>query len=213
MAAATSKAVVVSPRLTVEQTYASAQLAKGLGASLHYLAGDAAEAAGNTKIAGEANLALLKRLGATPFAATVDCVVSVGSGISKGQAGKASIIAMATPGTTPEADHLLSLADPLSIDGAMLNRDGDLAILKGSIQNPEDKFGLSSIAALAENSDLSDLGLVRDALASEVKELGAITKLNGTRLVNTEMAPALSGIAPDARELAFRGHMIGLGLS
>ncbi|MEJ2529986.1 MAG: hypothetical protein P8Z39_07950, partial [Gammaproteobacteria bacterium] len=144
LAAAASKSIVVSPRLTVEQIYVSAQLAKGLGATLNYLAGNTGAAENNSKISGEANLALLKRLGATPLDATdMDCIISVGSGISRAQAGKASIIALTTPGAVPEADQLLPMADPLTIDGAVLNRDGALAILRGSMQNPEDRAGVS----------------------------------------------------------------------
>ncbi len=214
LATAASKAVVVSPRLTVEQLYASAQLAKDLGASLNYLSGNASAAVSNTKVTGEANLALLTRLGASPLeAADVDCIVSVGSGINRSQAGKASIIALTTPGATPDADQLLPMADPLSIDGAFLNRDGDLAILNGSIQNAEDKAGLSALASLAENEDLADLQKVRSALASEIPELSTINSLNGARLVNTDLAPELSGVAPDAREIAFRSHIESLGLS
>ncbi len=214
LAAASSKAVVISPRLTVEQIYLSAQLAKGLDASLNYLEGTSGEITGNTKISGEANLALFQRLGATPLTeAAVECIVSVGSGISRSQAGNASIIALTTPGVTPEADQLLPMSDPLTIDGAVLNRDGALAILRGSMQNPDDKAGISTLAELADNRDLADLEQIRSALASEVPELAVITKLNGDRLVTTELTPELGGVAPDSRELAFRNHMETIGLA
>lgn len=213
MSAADSKIVVLSPRLTVEQIYVSAQLAKGLQAPLHYLAGTVEEINGNGKIRGEANLALLKRLGATPLTeTTADCIISVGSGISRGQAGNANIIALATPGVTPEANQLLPMSDPLSIDGAVLNRDGDLAILRGSIQNQDDKAGISSLALLADNNDLADLNNVRLALANEIPELSVLTKLNGDRLVRTELAPELGGVAADSREIAFSAHMDAIGL-
>jgi NADH dehydrogenase/NADH:ubiquinone oxidoreductase subunit G len=211
---AANMAVVVSPRLTVEQAYVSAQLAKGLGAELNYLSDTASEATGNTKITGEANIALLTRLGATPLnGSSYDCVISVGSGISRTQTGNANIIAITTPGTAMDADHLLPMADPISIDGAFLNREGDLAILNGSIQDPEDQAGLSSLANLAGNSELADLSKVRSALVDEVPELKALTSLNGDRLINTDLAPALSGTAPDAREIAFSKHMESIGLS
>jgi formate dehydrogenase major subunit len=214
LTAATSKSIVVSPRLTVEQTFASAQLAKSLGASLNYLPGEASEATSNTKVAGEANLALLKRLGASPLnGADYDCVVSVGSGISRAQAGNASIIALATPGATSEADHTLPMADPISIDGAFLNRDGDLAILNGSIKDPQDQAGLSALASLADSAELADLDKIRASLANEVPELKALTNLNGDRLVSTDLAPELDGVAPDAREIAFISHMESIGLS
>jgi hypothetical protein len=214
LAAASSKVVVVSPRLTVEQLYASTQLAKSLDASLSYISGEAGEAASNKKIAGEANLALLKRLGATPLnGADYDCVVSVGSGISRTQAGQANIIALATPGAVTDADQLLPMADPISIDGAFLNRDGALAVLNGSIKNPEDQAGLSALASLADNSDLADLNKVRSSLAGEVSELRVLTNLNGDRLISTDLTPELGGVAPDAREIAFSKHMETIGLS
>jgi ferredoxin len=214
LADAASKAIVVSPRLTVEQIYASAQLAKQLGATLNYLPGTATEPSGNSKIGGEANLALLHRLGANPLeGASIDCILSVGSGISRDQAGKANIIALTTPGSAPDADQLLPMADPLTIDGAFLNRDSALAILNGSIQDPEDKAGLSTLAGLADNNELADLTKVRSALAGEVPELSALKQLNGERLVKTDLAAELDGVAPDAREIAFSNHMESIGLS
>ena len=214
LAEASNKTIVVSPRLTVEQLYVSAQLAKGLNASLSYISGEAGKATSNRKIPGEANIALLKRLGAEPLnGEAYDCVVSVGSGISRAQAGKANIIALATPGAATDADQLLPMADPISIDGAFLNRDGDLAILNGSINNPEDQSGLTSLANLAGNSDLADLNKVRASLAGEISELTAITNLNGERLINTDLSPELGGVAPDAREIAFSNHLGKIGLN
>ncbi len=207
-----SAAVVVSPRLTVEQAFAASRLAAAANASLHYMAGDAGETDGNRKIPGEANLALLNRLGATPFAGSPDCIVSVGAGIHKGQAGNATLIALATPGTATDADQVLPLADPLNISGAVLNRDGNLALLNGSLQDEADPAGLATLAALAGDAELGDLAGVRKALASAVSELGALNSLNGARLVDTGLTPELGGVAPDAREQAFQAHLASLGL-
>jgi formate dehydrogenase major subunit len=207
-----SAAVVVSPRLTVEQTYAAAKLAAAAKASLTYLAGEAGEAEGNRKIRGEANLALLNKLGATPLNGSVDCIVSVGAGVTKEQAGSAALIALATPGAAAEGDHALAMADPLNISGAVLNRDGKLALLNGSLQDEVDPAGLATLAALAGDDTLADLAAVRKALASEVSELSALNSLNGDRLVDTGLAPELGGVAPDAREQAFQAHLSSLGL-
>ncbi|MCP4040987.1 MAG: FAD-dependent oxidoreductase, partial [Gammaproteobacteria bacterium] len=82
LAASKRVAVVVSPRLTIEQTYAAARLAREHNGNLHYTAATeirgATSAAG--KIHGEANVALLKRLGATPWKTPnpSDCVLLVG---------------------------------------------------------------------------------------------------------------------------------------
>jgi formate dehydrogenase major subunit len=207
-----SAAVVVSPRLTVEQTFAAAKLAASANASLNYLAGEAGEADGNRKISGEANLALLNKLGATPLSGSVDCIVSVGAGVTKEQAGSAALIALATPGTAAEADHALAMADPLNISGTVLNRDGKLALLNGSLQDEADPAGLATLAALAGDDSLADLAAVRKALASEVTELSALNSLNGARLVDAGLAPELGGVAPDAREQAFQAHLSSLGL-
>ncbi len=209
---ATASAVVVSPRLTVEQTFAAATLARKNSASLHYLAGEIGESVGNSKIEGEANLALLHRLGATPLTDGADCIISVGAGLSREQAGKATLISLATPGSATEADHLLTLADPLNINGAILNRDGALALLHGALSDAADSAGLRALAELADEGSLNDLTAIRQALAAEISELAILTSLNGSRLIQTELTPELSGVTPDGREQAFQAHLSALGL-
>ncbi len=211
LANAKAPAIVVSPRLTVEQIYAAATLARNSNGSLHYLAGDAEASAGNGKVKGEANLALLNRLGATPLGDhNADCIVSVGAGVTKAQAGKAALIALATPGAAADGDQILPLADALTIDGAVLNRDGALGILRGSLQDAADPAGLATLATL-QGSEL-ELAAVRSALAAEVPELAVITKLNGERLTASGLTPELGGVTPDARESAFQAHLSSLGL-
>ncbi len=207
-----SAAVVVSPRLTVEQTFAAAKLAAASNASLHYVAGEAGSTDGNRKISGEANLALLNKLGATPLNGSADCIVSVGAGVCKAQAGSATLIALATPGAAADADHVLTMADPLNISGAVLNRDGQLALLNGALPNEADPAGLATLAALASDDSLGDLAGMRSALASEVSELSVLNSPNGARLVEAGLAPELAGVAPDGREQAFQAHLASLGL-
>ncbi len=207
-------AVIVSPRLTVEQHFAAMQLAQQFNASLHYLTGGIGRTVGNSKITGEANLALLHRLGATPWSAkSVDCILSVASGISRSQAGETTLIALATPGTTPAADQTLSMADPLMIDGALLNRDGALSILHGNGKDRADPAGLSTLQALGSTSSGSSLAGIRTALAEIVEELAGLTKLNGDRLITTKLEIILGGVGPDCREAALKEHMVSIGLS
>ena len=71
----------------------------------------------------------------------------------------------------------------------------------------------STIAALSSSAELADLGAVRSALAAEVSELAALTSLSDDRLVSTDLAPELGGVAADSRELAFRSHMEAIGLN
>jgi hypothetical protein len=132
--------------------------------------------------------------------------------VTKEQAGSAALITPATPGAATEADHALAMADPLNISGAVLNRDGKLALLNGSLQDQADPAGLATLAALAGDDTLADLAAVRNALASEVSEFSALNSLNGARLVDTGLAPELGGVAPDAREQAFQAHLSSLGL-
>ncbi len=211
---AASCAVVLSPRLTVEQTFIATTLARGINASLHYLSGTAGESAGNSKISGEANLALLHKLGATPLDKSVECIVSVGAGITREQAGKATLISLVTPGSASEGEYKLQLPDPLNISGAVLNRDGSLALLHSALPDAADPAGLSVLAALAGDVRLGDLANARRSLAAEVSELAALTNLNGDggRLIETKIAPELGGVGPDGREQAFRDHLTSLGL-
>jgi hypothetical protein len=211
---ASSSVVVLSPRLTVEQTFIAATMARGVNASLHYLAGEVKASSGNSKIEGEANLALLHKLGATPLNGSADCIVSVGAGVTKEQAGKATLISIATPGSATVADYQLQLPDPLNINGSILNRDGALALLHGALPNATDPAGLSALAALAGDVRLGDLATARRSLATEVSEFAPLNSLNGDngRLIETAMAPELGGIAPDGREQAFQAHLASLGL-
>ncbi len=64
-----SISVIVSPKVTIEEAYGAAKLAKQYNGSLYYAAGDEVKAGDKpfSKINGEANIALLSRLGATPM--------------------------------------------------------------------------------------------------------------------------------------------------
>jgi len=206
-------AVIVSPRLTVEQHYSSMRIAKELNAPLHYLSGEMGHTDGNTKITGEANLALLKRLGATPWEqSSSDCILSVASGVTRTQAGNAIIIALSTPGTTPEADQHLPLADPLTIDGCLLNRDGALAVLHGAQENRTDPAGINTLQALRVDQSHDSLTTIRKAIVRLVSDLSPLSHLNGSRLIQTSLTPELKSVAADSREIAFRGHLTQIGL-
>lgn len=205
-----SAAVVVSPRLTVEETYAAAQVAKATNAGLFYQTAEAIAGSPKPygKMAGEANVALLNKLGAKPLnGAAADVAVLVGASASVSGAKVVSI------GSKPAlGDVIITTADPLETDGAVLNRDGQLAALSPILGDASSRSTLAVLAELAGNAALADLVQVRAKLAGEVAELAAIIGLEGGRVTKTNLAPELAAVAPDAREQAFADHLKELGL-
>ena len=212
-------AVVVASQQTVEAAYGAAQLAKKRGGKLYYVTSTArasGAAKSHAKLAGEANVALLRRLGAEPWSGEgtiCDCLVLVDTAVQADGVGPDRVIAISSHGLDIPAGVRIAVADPLESDGAFLNRDGALAVLRGGLSNT----GLESVTAvlglLADLAEVADLASVRKALASEVPELVALTKVSGERLLPTHLAPELTRVAPDSRERAFKAHMARLELS
>ncbi len=212
-------AVIVSPRLTVEETYAAARLARKFNGGLYYPV--ASEIRGSAHHAGklrnEANVALLQKLGASPWQSPnpSDCVVLVGVSMENGDVDAARVISINSDWTGAKADVSLSMADPIETHGAILNRDGNLAILHRAPLNSSSSqvCGHRLLAELAGAEKLCSLEEVRKELAGEVPEFFALSNPNSQRLLKTELAPVLMPVAPDAREVAFSAHMVELGLS
>ncbi|MCP4041388.1 MAG: hypothetical protein GY731_05430, partial [Gammaproteobacteria bacterium] len=167
------------------------------------------------KIHGEANVALLKRLGATPWKTPnpSDCVLLVGISMDCSDVDAARIIVINGEYTGGDSDVALSMADPLETNGSMLNRDGDLAVLRCTLPDSGNQDGHGLLARLAGLDNLSDLGILRGELAGEISELAVLKGLNGERLIKTELQPVLEPVAPDSRESAFASHLEQLGLA
>jgi formate dehydrogenase major subunit len=208
--------VIVSPKITIEEAYAAAQLAKRYDAGLYYAAGAGIQAGGKpfSKIRGEANVALLTRLGATPWnsATESDSVVLVNTNAATPKTDSANVISVNSHGESQSGINL-AIADVLETEGAFLNRDGDLGSLECGLADPGDRAGFKVLARLAGADGLDDISMLRKALVAEVPELKALIGLNdGTRIIKTELAPDLVAAAADSREAAFATHMEQLKL-
>ncbi|MBF0454141.1 MAG: FAD-dependent oxidoreductase [Magnetococcales bacterium] len=209
--------IIVSSKLTVEEAYGAAQLAKQHRAGLYYVAGGAVQSGGKplSKIRGEANVALLTRLGATAWnpATVSDVVVLVNTQAETPNTESANIIAISAHDVGSPAGLHLPIADVLETEGAFLNRDGNLGLLGCGLADPGDQAGYRVLARLAGLDDLTDLGNLRRSLVDEVPELkGLISHEGSSRIVKTDLSPELTAAAMDNREAAFATHMAQLKL-
>ncbi|MBF0271603.1 MAG: FAD-dependent oxidoreductase [Magnetococcales bacterium] len=202
-------AVVVSAKLTVEESYAAARLARRLGAGFYYGSGlviqDAEKPHG--KIRGEANVALLTRLGAKPWqdSTPVDCLLLVNVWVDTSHLNGAKVIAMSVGSCGPyiHAELNLTMADPLMTEGAFLNRDGALTLLQNCLPAAKDRAGYWVLSALANEPGLADLQTLRRELVQEVPELAALLNSRGERVAPTGLSPQRVAVADDCREMAF----------
>lgn len=217
MAAAKKKAIVVSPMLPVEDIYAAVRLGRESSSEVYYPTGAAPGATPRKmgKLAGEANVALLHRLGVKPLGATVsaDCLIAVEAHITASQAGDAKVVAVGryATGMTPEVQ--IEAADPLQTSGAFLNRDGDLAILKAASACQDHGASVRDILTSLSAAGHCDLATLRKHLAGEISELAVLNQLPADRLVKTTLPAELASVAPDCRSVAFSGNMKGMGLN
>ena len=219
LASAGELAVVVSPRLTIEQTYTAVRFSRKFSAKLYYLLAEKAtsEEQGPPwygKKAGEANTALLDRLGAKGLDSAdkldADTVLLVGTEIE-------TVPGQKIIGINPSkrnADCYFVLPDPLQSEGLMLNREGDLCRVRAVLPKPDQVPDCHVLLAeLAGEESLTDLAELRNELAEEVKELSAIKEPGEeARLLPSGLEPILKRVAPDCREQAFAGHLRNMGL-
>jgi formate dehydrogenase major subunit len=208
--------VVVSAKVTIEEAYSAAQLAKEYNAGLYYAAGGSVQAGGKafSKIKGEANVALLSRLGAKPWdqATPSDSVVLVNTTSTTPKTDSANVIAINAQTPTKTGIHI-QIADVLESEGAFLNRDGNLGSLECGLADPGEKAGFKVLANLAGADQLTDIATLRKALVTDVPELKALIALNdGARIITTDLAPELVATTQDSREAAFTSHMEQLKL-
>ncbi|MBF0179548.1 MAG: FAD-dependent oxidoreductase [Magnetococcales bacterium] len=214
LSGARQPAVVVSARLTVEETYAAARLARQYNAGFYFTSGEAVQQPARPygKIRGEANIALLTRLGATPWKATtpVDCLVVVNVPVAVEQ--KARVIAIHSGEPVELAEINLAMSDSLQSEGAFLNRDGALTMLRNGLPDASELNGYAVLAALAGETEMATLTALRRELAAEVAELAPLMALTVGRVIPTGLVPQLAAVAADSRELAFGAFMRELQL-
>ena len=212
-------AVVVSPRLTIEQTYAAARLAGRFSGELFYLAGE--ETARDNRVsarygkkAGEANTALLDRLYAKGVSGgdqlKADTVVLVGVDV---QAADGQKVIAINPSKS-DAECWFILPHPLQTEGLTLNRDGDLCMVRAVLPKPDEVHDCHALLAeLAGENSFSGLQVLRNALADEIEELSAIRDADvEKRLFFSGLEPALKNVRPDSREKSFAAHLKAIGM-
>ena len=219
LAAAGELAVVISPRLTIEQTYAAARLARSFGGKLFYLLGEdtaleTQERGEYGKKTGEANVALLERLQATGLkkgeALSADTVLLVGTEIETTD-GKKVIEVNPSKGN---ADAYFVLSHPLRTEGMMINRDGDLGIVRAVLPKSDHEHDCHMLLVeLAGEESLAGLDALRNKLADEIEELSMIrTPEKGERLCKSVLEPVLKSVMPDSREGVFAEHLKAIGM-
>lgn len=219
LASAEKLAVVVSAKLTVEQVYAAARLARQFNGTLYYILGeDSASGAQNRasygKRTGEANTALLDRLNARALEGAekpdADTVLVIGAELEREVGRKVISI---NP-LKDDADCYFVLPDPLQTEGLMLNKDGNLCVIRPVLPKPDQVLDCHVLLAeLAGEESLAELGTLRNELADEIGELSVIRKLDDRkRLLLSGLEPLLKTVAPDSREKAFAGHLKSIGM-
>ncbi|MBF0435451.1 MAG: FAD-dependent oxidoreductase [Magnetococcales bacterium] len=209
-------AVLVSPKLTVEESYAASRLAKRYGGALYWVEGDAVQGSAKPagKMRGEANVALLARLGGQKWQGDqADTFVTVNLSGLPNKAASNRVVALNSHGNQEEGGVSITIADPLETSGTFLNRDGDLCVLNTALINQGVPSGVAALMRLSGEDGLADLSALRKALAGEHQDLSVLTQINGQRVVKIGVAPLLVAAQPDSREAAFAQHMKQMELS
>lgn len=211
-------AVVVSPWRTVEEIYAAWRLAQRHGGSLHYVTGETIRehCRPHGRIVGEANLALLDRLDATPWrsVAGLDTLVLLEAPVDSATLDDSTcVIALETHPVLRDVSVWVPVADPLQQDGAVLDREGSLvALRKVGLQDGRIP-GLCALRRLARESDAGDLRLIRAMLADRIPELAVLPRLEAGETLPTNLPPRLAAASQDTRHQAFVAHMAALSLN
>ena len=218
LAQAKRVAVVVSPQWTIEEIYTAFHLAESRQGKLYFPQGDRVKGSSSAqgKISLEANVALLQRLGATPWQADekADILVMVGCRVSAPHIPSSQVIVVGRSYVSGGDEIRIHSVDPLLNEGLFLNRDGSLVVLRPALaSDQEDPRGFQVLAQLAGDSSLTALAVVRQKLVEKVPELQPLHTLNGARLINTTLPPVLVAAASDERQMAFVAHMEKMGLA
>ncbi|MBF0421535.1 MAG: FAD-dependent oxidoreductase [Magnetococcales bacterium] len=203
-------AVLVSPKVTVEEAYAAARVAKRYGGRLHWVEGISIHGSSKPagKMRGEANVALLSRLGATSWKGdAADIFITVNLSDLPPKSASSRVISLNSHGSQDDVSIAITIADPLETSGTFLNRDSELCVLNTTLVNAGVPTGFGALMRLCGEDGLADLEALRQALVGEYQELSALTQINGHRLIKTNVAPVLVAASPDTREAAFALHM------
>lgn len=204
--------VVVSPWLTVEETFAASQFCFENSGTLYYL-----EASNRSqskypysKVPGVANVALLDRLGATVWDLDLDedqpdCIVLIKTYLPERMSQHLEgikIIALSNNPVGVKPMVAFNIADPLESCGAFLTSSGKLAFLNSN-SGKENISIYRILAELGEMKEIENLEDIRLDLVEAVSELSPLIKSDRVRLEAVAMAPKLDKVVADSRELAF----------
>ncbi|MBF0133833.1 MAG: FAD-dependent oxidoreductase [Magnetococcales bacterium] len=209
-------AVLVSPKVTVEEAYAASRLAKRMGGGLYWVGSGGIQGAAKPggKMVGEANVSFLKLLGGAEWhGEAADILVTVNVSKVAKKSSQARIIALSSHGIQEDVGVMIAIADPLETSGTFLNRDGDLCVLNKALVNQGVPTGVNALMRLCGEDGLAEVESLRQALAAEVAQMAVVAKLNGQRVIKTDMVPELTATLADSREMAFAQHMKAMELA
>lgn len=217
VASANQVAVVVSPQLTVEEIYVAYHVAQNKGGGLFYPQGETIQGPAKPfgKVVGEANVALLQKLGASPWQAgkRADALVMVGCRVATDHIDASKQILVGGAYGNTDKGLRVQTADPLWIDGFYLNREGALVALRPAFDQPSGvATGYQVLAQLAGEEVLGNLETVRRRLTDQVPELAPMHVVDGGRIIKTTLPPVLVASVPSERQTAFASHMRGMEL-
>ncbi|MBF0426702.1 MAG: hypothetical protein HQL66_12875, partial [Magnetococcales bacterium] len=168
------------------------------------------------KFRGEANVALLKRLGAVAWQTSLhpDTLLMIGARVESPVDVARRILIGPYRGDATVAVFVQS-ADPLEVEGTFLNRDGQLARLRVALGNAANRGIGKFLARLLGDAEMGKLDVVQQRLVGEVPELSALKTLNGgsARVVQASLAPVLEATTSDLRQARFKEHMQKMNLT
>ncbi|MBF0135977.1 MAG: FAD-dependent oxidoreductase [Magnetococcus sp. DMHC-1] len=213
-------AIVLSPFMTVEQTYLASMLARAKKGNLYYQTGT--EIAGPVKpfgkFRGEANVSLLKRLGAVPWNPDLrpDVLIMVGTTVESPHVDVTRRILIGPFRGNAVVAIYLQTADPLENFGSYLNRDGQMGRIRPvlGITGPNRSI-VKFMARMLNDPDASKMEVLQHRLIRDVPELAPMLVLNGdhVRVVQTTLPPVLEPAMPSLRQIRFKEHMQKLNLA
>ena len=210
-------AVIVSPWLSIEETYAISKFTKLLNGTLYFQVdenrlGKVKKPYG--KLPGLANIALLDKLKAKRCCNTThfknsDGVILIGSYISKPLPKNIPVVAISNYSVGIEAHSYLNYADQLESNGSFLTTKGDLTFLKSNIK-PIHNSMFKILSYLSNNEKIN-----LESIRGELMEIYPILKnkfTSNARVVASGIVPKNKAVPPDAKEMAFYKHLQRLKL-
>ncbi|MDH5561586.1 MAG: FAD-dependent oxidoreductase [Deltaproteobacteria bacterium] len=208
--ASTKTGIIITPNLTVELIFLAHQIAVKNNAKLYYqLSEDERQQSTfpNTKRNGVSNLALLKLFGALPWEKEAhDCLILIGTTLDDENRADAKVISINNFKYYPNNLSHLPLVDPLRMEGAFLNEDGNLAIMRSGIPVQPNESCYYLLSNLGELGNFEQIENIRMELVNAVPEFKGLLNTSMHRIIPTTLKPEMGNIARDSREIAFENY-------